>query len=224
MSTVHGGQGNIVTSGLVLNVNAANPRSYINSINTWYDLSGNNNNGTLLNGPSFSTSGSGCIVFDGTNDYTSYNSSINWALSSSSTVSVWSNSTAGNGYIINFEKGGWLGWYFTATGTFLYCGQAGADQTTSFGGISYGTWYHLTAVIDRVNSVFKTYKNGSFVAQTTITQPPISYSSNLFFGARGGSPDNFFNGKIANTQIYNRALSDSEIRQNYNATRARFGI
>lgn len=224
MSTVHGGQGNIVTNGLILNANAANPRSYADPNNIWYDLSGNNNNGTLLNSPSFSTSGSGCIVFDGTNDYVSYNSSINWALSSSSTVSVWSNSTGGNGYIVNFEKGSWIGWYFTATGTFLYCGQAGADQTTSFGSISYGIWYNLTAVIDRENLLFKTYKNGSFVTQTTITQPPINYSSNLFLGSRGAVPDNFFNGKIANIQIYNRPLSNSEVLQNFNATRARFNL
>lgn len=225
MSTIHGGQGNIVTNGLILNIDAANPRSYpppYNS-NTWLDLSGGNRNGTLLNGPTFDTSGSGCIVLDGTNDNISHSSSINWALSSSSTVSVWSNSTNGTGYIVNFDKGSWLGWYFTTT-VFLYCGQAGLDQTTSFGSAPNGIWYYLTAVVDRENLLFRTYRNGLFVAQTTIIQPPLNYSSNLFFGSRGVVQDNFFNGKVANAQVYNRALSNSEVLQNYTATRARFGV
>jgi hypothetical protein len=71
MSTVSGGQGNIVTNGLVLNLDAANPRSYEPPFNgtVWNDLSGNGNNGTLVNGPVFSGSNGGFLRFDGTNDY-----------------------------------------------------------------------------------------------------------------------------------------------------------
>jgi hypothetical protein len=70
MSTVHGGPGNIVTSGLVLNLDAANPRSYPPPYNgvTWTTLAGSNN-GTLINGPTFNSSNGGSIVFDGVNDY-----------------------------------------------------------------------------------------------------------------------------------------------------------
>jgi len=224
MGTVTGGQGNIVTNGLVLRLDAANPRSYAPPYNgtAWTDIAAGNV-ATLINGTNFSTSGSGCMVFDGTNDYGTIPSSINWALSSSSTVNVWCNPTSGNGYIMCFQKGSWLGWYITAGGTFLYCGQVGADQTTGFGSISYGNWYQLTAVVDRENLLFKTYKNGIYITQTTITQPGIGTAAALILGARS-SPDFFYNGKTSNIQIYNRVLSDSEILQNFNATRARFGI
>ena len=74
MSTVQGGQGNIVTNGLVLNLDAANPRSYPPAYNgtTWFDLSGNSNNGTLTNGPTYNTGSGGSIVFDGVDDYGSF--------------------------------------------------------------------------------------------------------------------------------------------------------
>jgi len=59
----------IVTNGLVLNLDAGFDPSYPNTGSTWYDLSGNSNNGTLTNGPTFNLANSGSIVFDGTNDY-----------------------------------------------------------------------------------------------------------------------------------------------------------
>ena len=69
MSTVHGGPGNIVTSGLVLNLDAANPRSYPPPYNgtTWIDLSRNGNNGVLTNGPVFNSTNGGVFVFDNVN-------------------------------------------------------------------------------------------------------------------------------------------------------------
>ncbi len=73
MSTVQGGQGNIVTSGLVLNLDAANPRSYLPPYNgtTWFNLASSSNNGTLTNGPTYNTGSGGSIVFDGVDDYVS---------------------------------------------------------------------------------------------------------------------------------------------------------
>lgn len=63
------GFGQIVTNGLVLALDAADRNSYISGSTTWFDVSGNNNNGTLTNGPTFSSTNGGAIVFDGTNDY-----------------------------------------------------------------------------------------------------------------------------------------------------------
>jgi hypothetical protein len=61
----------IVTDGLILSLDAANNKSYPRSGTTWNDLSGNGNNGTLVNGPTFSSANGGSIVFDGTNDVVS---------------------------------------------------------------------------------------------------------------------------------------------------------
>ncbi len=55
-------------NGLVLSLDAANYKSYTGSGTTWRDLSGNSNNGTLTNGPTFNAANMGAIVFDGTDD------------------------------------------------------------------------------------------------------------------------------------------------------------
>ena len=59
----------IITDGLVLYLDAANTKSYIGSGTTWKDLSGNSNDGTLTNGPTFDSGNSGSIVFDGVDDF-----------------------------------------------------------------------------------------------------------------------------------------------------------
>lgn len=64
---------NIVTDGLVLYLDAANTKSYPGSGTTWNDLSGNGNNGTLINGYIFNSIGNGNLVFDGSNDYVNIN-------------------------------------------------------------------------------------------------------------------------------------------------------
>ena len=59
----------VVTDGLVLYLDAANPKSYVSGSTTWGDLSRGGNNGTLVNGPTFDGGNGGSIVFDGVNDY-----------------------------------------------------------------------------------------------------------------------------------------------------------
>jgi hypothetical protein len=70
MATNYNYFGGIVTNGLVLDLDAAKVASYPGTGTTWYDISGNNNNGTLTNGPTFSGIGKqAAIVFDGVDDY-----------------------------------------------------------------------------------------------------------------------------------------------------------
>ena len=88
MSTLTGGQGNIITNGLVLRLDAANPRSYQSGSLIWNDLSGNGNSGSLVNGPAFNTSASGVIRFDGVDDYVS-DSSIVLNSYTNFTVNIW---------------------------------------------------------------------------------------------------------------------------------------
>ena len=81
-----------VTNGLVLSLDAANTKSYPKSGTTWTDLSGNSNNGTLTNGPTFSAVNGGCIVFDGVDDYVDVSdaSTLN---SNTQTINIWYNAT-----------------------------------------------------------------------------------------------------------------------------------
>ena len=100
MSTIGGA--NIVSDGLVLCLDAANRKSYVNGSTVWRDLSGNNNSGSLVNGPTFSSANGGSIVFDGTNDYVQIGSNLLPSGNSSHTVFSWVNKKTDN------TGGGWI--------------------------------------------------------------------------------------------------------------------
>ena len=86
----------IVTDGLVLCLDAGNPNSYPGSGNTWKDLSRGRNNGTLVNGPTFSGANGGSLVFDGVNDYNQHINLQNF-INQDITISLWVNFTVLNG-------------------------------------------------------------------------------------------------------------------------------
>ena len=237
MSTLSGGQGNIITNGLVLRLDAANPRSYQSGSLIWNDLSGNGNNGTLTNGPSFTTSGSGAIVFDGVDDYIIENSSINTGQNFS--IFAWikpgninvRNAIMGNSYPYSAATG----WYFaTATGYggtlntfFVSCGSDNAYMTAANSSITLNTWNFVVGVVTNGGQDIKLYVNGNETLYFggILAANTLIYNNNEFnVGRRYSNSTEPFIGTIAQTLIYNRALTQSEIQQNFNATRARFGI
>ena len=94
MSTIGGP--NVVDSGLVLELDAGNIKSYQSGSTTWFDKSGFANNGTLVNGPTFNTGSGGSIVFDGVDDYVTTSGLSNTHSTSSLTLEAWI--TVGNSY------------------------------------------------------------------------------------------------------------------------------
>ncbi len=234
MSTVQGGQGNIVTSGLVLNLDAANPRSYLPPYNgtTWFNLASTSNNGTLTNGPTFNTGSGGNIVFDGVDDYASLGTFTGLG-STNRTIEVWfqilSLSPSGNRRIISFPRDdtnndtpAYTVAYATTTSS-LQLGFGGTPYNGYVLNLSFAlsTWICLTGVIN--SNTISAYQNGIFANSATnsggVTSNPIGYLGryNGFYNQNG-------NVRIGSTRIYNRALSASEVNQNFQATRARFGI
>jgi len=228
----------IVTDGLVLHLDAANHRSYPKSGTTWTDLSGNGNNGTLTNGPTFSGDNVGSIVFDSTNDYVRvpFNSSI--ALSSSGSLSVWcypatltQRSFAGLMGMTTGGSGGQQSYYIhwrqfnnTIAATIQ---NSGTYNIIAKSPPQVIAWYNF--VFTWNGSSLNLYENGesaaSPVSQTINAQQlntQVDIGGNMFGAAAGIS--GFFNGRISNAKIYNRALSATEIQQNFNATRARYGV
>jgi hypothetical protein len=210
----------IITSGLVLNLDASNASSYAGSGTSWFDLSGNGNNGTLVNGVGYNSANGGALTFDGVNDFviitlpstTSYNTF---------TYNSWIYATSNSGYrtIIDQDNDDWA--------LFSFNGQLKSyDPEFSSGYVfNLNQWYNVVmSHADGGPVLF--YVNGSLVYTSSNTS--INHTTSYFgIGAGIISPttaDEFWSGKIAQASIYNRALTASEVLQNYNVTKTKFGL
>jgi hypothetical protein len=209
-----------VTSGLLLAVDAANKRSYPGTGTSWFDLSGNGITGTLTNGPTFNADNMGSIVFDGTNDYVVASNSLLVHRTSNWTYSCWLNFTSIPAYATIFSNGTWgscLLFRYESGGVAIYSmSQTWGNFTFS---PSLARWYKLD-FIRNGNSVYF-YVNGIY-SQTNSFTADIQPNSNFYIGAHGTIE--VFNGKISQVSIYNRALSASEVLQNYNSTKSRYNL
>jgi hypothetical protein len=229
MSTVQGGQGNIVTNGLVLNLDAANPRSYPQPYNgtTWADLSGLGNNGTLISGSFYTGSNRGALVFDGVNDKVNTTvSQVNTTSLQYNSVEMWMrwNGSTSNGFPMEFSL--YRLWFpsLTRFGFNRSDGDCYGFNPSSLSNV----WVHLVALFYNGNYAnnSKIYINGieQSLSQLQGSAGTVSADSQVTIGGYRINNSYPFNGDIACFRIYNRALSASEVLQNFNATRARFGI
>jgi hypothetical protein len=230
----------IVRDGLILNLDAADINSYPGSGTIWRDVSGNNNSGSLINGPTFDTANGGSIVFDGTNDYVDYNSTV-VNLNSSFTFASWvqtpsnlSNNSSfrrlmGRGDNNSAFTGEWAATSYNSLGNgFAFEIDDDVTKSGPFGNIiiTPNTWYYVIGVANRTNAL-SLYINGILDNSTADnTSLNINPPYNLYIGSQRSSntPSFFLNGKIALNQVYNKALTPQEIAQNYNATKTRFGL
>jgi hypothetical protein len=219
---------NIVTDGLVLALDAANTKSYVSGSTTWNDLSGNGNNGILVNGPTFSSANNGSIVFDGVNDrcLTQLPASTIGAICtviSTCTCNSYGVDAQGARRIVSLDR------YINSTKWAIATKSTGGIQFVSGGGNEDGNIFDITigeifqVALVLQNTSYKLYKNGELKINTTFT-PDASSFGNVSIGSRPTVDDRFWDGKIFNTIIYNRALTASEVLQNYNGQKARFGL
>jgi len=221
-------QGNIVTDGLVFAEDAANLVSYPATGTSTYNLAGSRATGTLTNGTGFNGVNGGVFSFDGTNDYIVFPNDTNLD-SQTITMESWSNinSLFQNGFL--FEKGQVNSQYsnfYNSDGTFYFRTMGLSNQDLTFYIPSYitiNTWNHIVCTYG--NGVKTIYLNGVQIAQATgITGTISTDSTGLYMGAYGPGVGYFLNGKIAISRVYNKALTISEVRQNFNAQRNRFNI
>ena len=213
----------IVTDGLVLALDAANIKSYSGSGTTWTDLSGNNNTGTLTNGPTFNGENGGSIVFDGTNDCVVVNSNANILSKTTYTKIAWFYTTS-FGPSNNIIAGGNSGQHTVWLGgtTTLRAGHNGVwDRVISTTILSVNTWY-FGAVTFNSSTGWVLYLNGVREA-TNVNTTQFTGNQEILIGAYG-TGTNVFIGRIPIAVVYNRTLSANEVLQNYNATRGRFGV
>ena len=228
----------IITDGLVLYLDAANLKSYPSSGTTWNDLSGNDNNASMVNTPTYSNLKNGAFTFDGIGtNYFNLDSKASLVNVNAGTVGGWirfndlnSDSTNyvfvsyggnayGGGFILQHAGLGGaalrlelLAWGGTITGV----PRANIDKATAlpFQGqdiYMIGTW---------TTSEVKLYINGELRA-TVSTNAALPSRSTLRISSEGGRSRGV-NGNVYNCAIYNRALSAQEILQNYNATKGRY--
>jgi hypothetical protein len=221
---------NIITDGLVLNLDAGNSKSYPGSGTTWFDKSGFGNDATLFNGPTFNTGNGGSIVFDGSDDYILVSNFTTYSGSQGTLCSwVYPNSGNNNNYVIALGEVGQTG-KSRAIGTLsnrwwlVGYGSSNEDWLTDFPLVNNQwtyvtyTWTNTTNIGISVNGVFANTTRTGLVSVEG-TQLRVGSPSWTNLGSYG-----FWNGKIPIAQVYSRALSASEVLQNYNATKGRFGL
>jgi hypothetical protein len=186
---------------------------------TIYDLSGKNNHGVLTNGPNFKSEIAGEIVFDGVDDYIHipHNSTIAPSTGSISVEAIFKASSAGsqNGRIIYNKENEYE---MSAGGGVI--SYAFRPNWAWVGNIPFNTnqWYHTMLTYDQ--SFQRLYVNGIEVYSAALSGAIGNvHSQPLRIGARGGDAPayDFFNGSIPVVKVYNRALSASEVFQNFNA-------
>lgn len=235
-----------ITDGLILHLDAGNRVSYPVSGTVWYNLSQYGNNGSLVNGPTFSLENGGGIVFDGTDDYINIteNSGMTPAIltveiafkinSTTNTVAGGAPTTAQTLFFRQNTRTSQFEAYMciydetNTRVTFTTSTSAGAQSITSStnGSVVVGNNYIATFVANTTTT--QVYINGS-LSNSGSKASGIDYNAThtLKLGrniAVGQAWDNAFNGSIYSFKIYNRALSAAEVAQNFNATRQRFGI
>ena len=225
----------IVRTNLSLYLDAANTSSYPGSGNTWFDISGNGYNATLLNGITFSSSNGGSLVFDGIDDTASV-SKPNPNISGTVSMCAMLKFDNFNSGPIVIHKGAHYTYQFRSSdgtdrwtyadstlynySTFGYRVASGLYQTN--------TWMYVVVTKDSSNDV-RIYKNASLLdTRTSFGSSIIQNNSTLWISGYSDNDNqpvsSLFDGNIASIQIYNKTLSLQEIQQNFDFFRGRYGL
>ena len=240
----------IVTRGLAAICDGGFAGSYPTAATTWYDLSGNANNGTLTNGPTYNSANSGSIVFDGTNDYVAITNVNSLYLPNSMSIQMitkldtlppassgnrmylvckgesnqfeWQSSI--NNFSTDFGKWCFLRYAATSPGGTLnggsFRGRASATNATT------NTWTNVAFVVTNSSSFNDVYINGVLDNGSTLSQNDMNVvqgTSDVRIGTRNLG-EVYLDGNMGVVLIYNRNLSAAEVLQNHNALKGRFGI
>lgn len=210
----------IITDGLVLHLDAANPKSYMSGSTTWNDLSRNGNNGTLVNGVGFNSANNGSMVFDGVNDYVQTLS--NFTVSAMTLIGFIKRNGSQRNYTgIFFSRGTNItGLNVFSTQNILGYHWNGAAYTYNSNLlIPDNTWCMVAMAVSSTAATF--YVNTSSATNN------VSHGTTTIDNFKIGQDDfggRFYNGTVGNMFLYNRALTPQEILQNFNATRSRYGV
>jgi len=234
----------LVTSGRVFHVDAGIATSYPGSGTTWTDLSLSATNATLINSPTYSTSGGGSIIYNGVNNYANIGNvaSLQFERTSAFSIYTWIKHTytgAGVNIISKQQNSGaYIGWGFGSSlrasvpylEFFLYNGSvAGNAVVVDYPSMySDGVWMNICITYsgNSSSSGVTLYRNGAAVTGTVYGSSiglTINTTTAAQMPGRGGT-GTLWPGSMGNAIIYNRVLSAAEVLQNFTAQRFRFGI
>ena len=220
----------IVQQGLVLNLDAGNPYSYAGAGATWYDVSGNNYNGTLIGSPAYTSNNNGGIIFDSNAKYGTLPTSGLAFGTGQFAIEAWIFSTAAvtNNIIYASQSSNVAGfialYYANGSGFALTDFNAVGVRTTTTHqtAVSQNTWYHVVGVRNASNQ-YIVYVNG-VVSTTNATSSATLSASAPQIASNPATTGERFTGTMASLRLYTRQLSAAEVLQNYNATKGRFGL
>ena len=209
----------------------------------WADLSANSNHGELVNGVQYDTSNRGTLVFDGVNDYISFSDAPNLLFLDRTpyTLEAWfyitTNPYGSQTYtgIFNREntfegsRDGYNLWLHPTSNNEMTLTseryQSGENRNVSHTVTNsiLNSWQHICVTYNGVGNTLRMYYNTDLVSSNSNANGKlVNDSKTLEIGKRNS--DGYFNGRLAEQKIYNRALSHEEIKQNFNATKWRFGL
>lgn len=217
----------IVTSGLIMSLDAGNTKSYTGTGTAWYDRAVNLNagvvnNGTLINSPTFDSANKGSVVFNGTNQYVSCGNGTNLQITVGS-VNFWfkgvQQGSTYNGIVV--KQNAW-GVFIYQSKLQIYDWGNAVPRDTGIN-VSDNVWRNVcltfTQTVGTPSNNALIYVNGVLSTTTTIQH---SDNNNSLLLAYGNLSPQYLQGSISQTLIYNRVLTATEVLQNYNATKSRF--
>lgn len=233
----------IIKYGMVLYLDAVNSKSFANTT-TWYDISGNNNHGTMYGTPVFSTDGGGCFDFSTVTGAAAASASMGFTFSSnmiptigSFTLSCWIKNPPASGQIGLFSNAGsGDGYRFGIGNTSVYTliggvgGIGYSEPSTNFlSTLSSSLWYNVCMIFDRsgANSSgtpqWQLYLNGVIQNTTNMSATQPAFTSTAP-GLVRSACCTLYTGKLSVFSAHSRALTPAEVLKNFNALRGRFRV
>jgi hypothetical protein len=213
----------IVTDSLVFAIDGAQKEG---TGTVWLDLTGNQNNGILINGPTFDSANQGSVVFDGSDDYVTIAQTAGAFSQDTMTTEHWVKFDAfnGGGDMLLMDRTAYNGadgieTFILGTSKVVGCRGSGATRHDGSITISTGVWYHICIVFSGTTAYI--YVNGQLDNSGTIGAVQNSTHA-MHMGNFPSYPQYNFDGKWATLFIYHKALSATEVKQNYNALKPRF--
>ena len=225
-----GASGIIQDSSLKLWLDASNPLSYPGTGTMWFDLSGNGNNGTMINGVAYSTTNGGVMSFDGVNDYVEL-PSIDLS-TTPFTIITWFSNTKTTDSPILANWGGPFSFLIRILNNNLALGLRNINNrdisdatTTRHPNILINQFYHLAITYEQAINTLKIYINGVLVFNGGTTLPAqVRQNPDKINIGRKQDTNTFFKGSVNDLYIYNKALAAQDIVQNFNTNRTKYGL